>query len=94
MYSFSVARQPADPDHLSEHWRPTADPHRLANATQVGGTHSYTPLRDVFSGESSLGQEQGCVLRQEMGEADPREYHGIRAAQPYDLWGHSPELSW
>ena len=32
---FSVSRQPADPDYLSEHWGTTADPHRLANATQV-----------------------------------------------------------
>ena len=45
-------------------------------------------------GTFSLDQEQGCVLRQEMGEADPREHHGTRAAQPYDLWGHPPELSW
>ena len=33
---FFSGRQPTDPDHLTEHWGPTPDPHRLADTSQAG----------------------------------------------------------
>ena len=37
---FFSGRQPPDPDHIAEHWRPTPDPHRLADAAQASSLNT------------------------------------------------------